>query len=187
MHCTRCGRANPDNSQFCCNCGSQLVPSYVTRDGNLIVAPSGATFPLRCVKCGKPGDQPKEYKFGWQPLWVYAFLPMLLVFIIVAVIQTRSIRVSFTLCKRHKRVFAQLRILGWAALICGPTLTTLASIEWGDNAAALIWLGILMGLGGLASLLIKPIRPARVESTYGNFKGAGPGFLAIIPESGGGE
>ncbi len=184
MHCTRCGRANPANSQFCCNCGSQLVPSHVTRDGNLIVAPSGATFPLRCVKCGKPTvGRPKEYKFGWQPLWVWVFLPILLVFIIVAVIQTRSITVSFSLCERHKRAFTQLRICGWAALIGGPTLTTLAGIEWGDNAAVLIWLGILIGLGGLASLLLKPIRPTRVEPTYGNFKGAGPGFLAVIPES----
>jgi hypothetical protein len=184
MHCTRCGRANPANSQFCCNCGSQLVPSHVTRDGNLIVAPSGANFPLRCVKCGKPTvGRPKEYKFAWQPLWVWVFLPILLVFIIVAVIQTRSIRVSFSLCERHKRAYRQLRICGWAALIGGPTLTTLAGIEWGDNGAVLIWLGILIGLGGLASLLLKPIRPTRIEPTYGNFKGAGPGFLAVIPES----
>jgi len=185
MHCTRCGRANPPTSQFCCSCGSALVPSRVCRDGNTIVAPVGATFPLRCVKCGKPVvGRPKEYKFSWHPLWVYAFLPVLLVFIIVAVVQNRSMRVSFSLCDRHRRFFARLRIAGWVALGTGPILTVVSATAWGDDAAALIWLGILAAVGGLALLLVKPIRPTRIESTYGKFRSAGPGFLAVIPEAG---
>jgi hypothetical protein len=66
---------------------------YEAEDGDL---------PPVCMRCGEPAEEYRRKQFNWHPQWVYILLIAgLLVFVIVAVILTKWMRIRAPLCPAH--------------------------------------------------------------------------------------
>jgi uncharacterized membrane protein len=75
-------------------------------------------LPPRCMRCGEAPSLTKAKKFSWYPSWVYLLILVhLLVFLIVAAIMTKRMRVPVPLCEKHKNHFLWPTLLGVAALL----------------------------------------------------------------------
>ncbi len=59
-------------------------------------------LPPLCMKCGQPTDHRVSKRFAWHPGWVMILIFVgLLVYVIVAIILTKRMRLSIPMCSRH--------------------------------------------------------------------------------------
>jgi len=154
------------------------------RQGKLFIVPreNAAYVPCdSCVKCGQPATKRLPRHFYWHhPALYLLILPGLLLYVLVAVIVRKQMRITIGLCDRHRAVRRWWITAAWLLLLSGLAffVTPLAT---GISSA-------LMGIGFfLLSLIIAcvasniTLRPRRITKDEGAFAGAGEGFLQQFP------
>lgn len=159
-------------------------------EGPVLVVSRGATLPLRCVLCNEPAERYVKKSFRWHPPWMYLLiLAGLLLYLFVAAICSRRMKLRVPLCKRHAtrhRVGTRLQYIGLGVIGLG----FLGLILHGESDAALPFdptgaLAILV-LGALLAMIVGScmtsiIKVERITRTHGRFS-TSAAFLASCPD-----
>ncbi len=151
------------------------------RDGKELVVPAGAELPHRCVKCDAPAVMDRPRTFTWHsPGWYVLLFVAVLVYIIVALIVRKKVRISLGLCEAHRQRRSTLNKTAVGILaLAGATLFGAISYEnsvLGWTTAALLAVGIVVAIVAATTL-----SAARISDTEARFRGCGKDFLDSLP------
>lgn len=157
--------------------------SSAYREGKILVVPSGSVLPAKCVKCGAPSETHLTKTFHWHSSWVYLLILLGLIFyVIVALAVQRKARIEVPFCQAHRYWRTRMNIAG-AVLLVGsvPASILLAALDVNGGVVALI--AGLIAFSGLIVLAIvgSSFSPVYIDGSCAKFKGAGEGFLSVLP------
>jgi hypothetical protein len=155
----------------------------VWHDGEHLVVARGARLPTHmCAKCGGVAGGPPEQKtLRWHEPWIGVIaLISPLIYVIVALIVTKSLKIAFGLCAACRGRHTTKLLVGYG-LLAGTVLCVVLDI-------AVFQIG-LVALGGVVLLLAgviwlavsRLLVPARIDERYGKIRGCAPAFLALFP------
>lgn len=155
----------------------------VWQDGELLVVAQGARLPTHmCVKCGGvAGGPPEQRTLRWHEPWIgLVALLSPLIYVIVALIVTKSFKVAFGLCAACRARHHTKLYVGWGLLAATVLCVAL------DIAVARVG---LVALGGVVLLLVgvvwlavaRLLVPDRIDERYARIKGSAPAFRALFP------
>lgn len=129
-------------------------------------------LPPVCIVCGAPATEHRTKNFSWFPPWVVVLLLLgLPVFIIVALILTRRMRVTAPLCAEHRqhwssRQFAMLVSTFVFLPVAFMVMVNFSPMGRDDDLGGLICLGLtVLGLtwvGILVAAQHTGVRPAEI-------------------------
>lgn len=153
------------------------------RSNRQFVMSHNTPLPDRCVCCNEPADGFKlKRQLHWHPPAYYLLILIsVLVYLIVALIVRKGSTLHIGLCERH-RTARKWNILGsWLAVIVGGIMLGLAA-SYDSSWTALAGVVVLLG-GAVYGLAKAPvISAAKIDGDFVWVKGAGPSFLATLPE-----
>jgi len=163
---------------------SSELSSRVSVSGDTLVISSNSVLPPFCVKCGNPPIDPwVRLTFSWHHPGYYILLISPIIYVIVALIARKRIKVAIPLCQPHKSI-RKNRLWTAAVLLLGciPVPAMFASYVSNEAADTLaVFLGLGMFIVGLCFLAFaSPLRPTSIDSSSAHLKGACPAFLAKI-------
>ena len=153
-------------------------------NGDRFVVPPNAVLPSLCVKCGGVPDEPWLKKtFSWHSPYLYFLLISPLLYVIVALIVQKRVKLVVPLCATHKSIrrkriwMASVLLLG-----CIPIPAALAAYLGNDEAAVIAaFLGLAMFVGGLIfHACCSPLSARRIGPGSAEFSGACEEFLARL-------
>jgi double zinc ribbon protein len=152
--------------------------------GNVLVVPRDSVLPALCVKCGNTPNEPwVRITFSWHHPGYYFLIISPIIYVIVALIVRKRIKVSIPLCKTHKSIRRKRLWIAAILLIgCIPLPAALA-VYVGNDAAGIVsaWLGIGMFIAGLFFLAYAPpLKAIKIGSASAEFKGACQEFLTSL-------
>ena len=128
------------------------------RAGKMLVVPTGASLPHRCVKCNAPArmDQPRTYR--WH---------------------SAGFEFAIGLCDAHRK-----RRLGMHLAVKALLATGFLCLV-GAIAAQRVEMANIAGLSLLVGLILKPLTatltPERLDAAEARFRGCGKAFLDSLP------
>lgn len=164
------------------------APAIVRSGSNLYIAlpPAGQTvyLPALCVKCGRPAaGAPVEKTFSWHPpAWYLLILVGLVIYVIVALVVRKTIRVGVPLCAEH----AQRRSL-WVTLSWFLPLVGIADAfvlpRFNVDPGWIVLVTVVCLLSGLViwAVVANPIRPQSIDNFRAEFSGFAEPFLEQFP------
>ena len=94
--------------------------------------------------------------------------------------KAKSMKVRCALCDVHSARGAHLLRLGYVLLVLGIGGLCLVITTHRFLARGYILFAAIATLAGSQLVGLKSLRPALIAEDYGKFKGAGPGFLALL-------
>jgi urea transporter len=168
------------------------APPIVRSGSHLFIAlpPQGqvAYLPPTCVKCGQPAtDKPVVKTFSWHHPALYLLIFFgVLVYVIVALIVRKTIRVAVPLCAEHAKRRSLWVTLAWVLPLIGIAdafvLPRLFDLDPG-------WIVLLVIATILAGIIIwavvsNPIRPRSIDNFSAEFSGFCDAFLEQFPSRG---
>jgi len=155
----------------------------VWHDGDLLVVAQGARLPTHmCVKCGSvAGGSPERKTLRWHEPWI-ALLVLLspLIYVIVAIAASKSIRIAFGLCAACRaRHLTKLYVgLGFIAATVLCVALDIAVVRIGLVALA----GTVLLLVGVVWLVVaRLLVPTRIDDRYATIRGCAPAFRTLFP------
>ncbi len=183
-HCSVCGywlRGLPDRGR-CPECGSDYDKYWgVWRSGAVLVMSKKAELPGRCIKCNVPVEQYRlKRKFHYHhPAWYLLILLNLLIYIIVAMLVTKSAVIHVPLCPRHcKRRWMWIGVT-WFVFLSSLGIFALAIGEesgiWGLAGVGVLLLSLI-----LLAVAVPVVRPGKIDSEFAWIKGVCPEYLAQL-------
>jgi hypothetical protein len=141
-------------------------------------------LPARCVKCGNTPIEPwVRITFSWHHPGYYVLLISPLLYVIVALIVRKRIKLSIPLCKAHKSIRGKRLWIAAVLLVgCIPLPAALGTYVGNDAAEIVaIWLGIGMFVAGLLFFAYAPpLKATHISSAGAEFKGACQEFLTSL-------
>jgi hypothetical protein len=164
------------------------APQIVRSGSHVFIAlpPEGQAvyLPPFCVKCGQPASgNPIVKRFSWHHPAVYLLiLVALLIYVIVALIVRKTIRVGVPLCAQHAQRRSLWITLAWVLPLIGiadafvlPRFTV--DPDW------IVLLVVAFILAGLViwAVVGNPIRPRSIDNFSAEFSGFCEPFLEQIP------
>jgi hypothetical protein len=166
--------------------------SSIVRQGYKLIIPAplpgqAAALPPMCVKCGAPADGKSVVKtFYWHnPVFYLTILLGLLIYVIIAVVVRKSIKVSVPLCARHAQRRSIAVTLAWVLPLIGiADIFILSQFNVDGGIIALLTMGLIVAGIVIWAVVANPIRPAMIDNTRGEFTGACVRFLEQFPEAG---
>jgi hypothetical protein len=169
-----------------------LAPALqpISRRGSKLIIPAppsgqAAILPPPCIRCGAPADgKPVEKTFYWHHPAVYlAILAGLLIYVILALVLRKGIRVRVPLCADHAKRRSIAITLAWVLPLVGiADVAILPQFNVDGGVVALI--AVVLILTGLViwAVVANPIRPSRIDQFQGEFSGFCPVYLQQFPE-----
>ena len=160
------------------------IPATLHVNGKRFVLPPGAVLPARCVKCANsPSDPWLNVTFSWHhpALYILAISPI--IYIIVALIVRKQVKVAVPLCEVHRAIRQKRLWIGALCLLgCIPLPMILGTYVRDDSIVGIaILLGIVMFLVGAILLsTAAPLRATFISRDSAEFSGAAEPFLAEI-------
>ncbi|MBC8025435.1 MAG: hypothetical protein H7Y89_05565 [Steroidobacteraceae bacterium] len=155
----------------------------VWRDGKWLVMDVDATLPHRCVKCNAPAVMPMKRKvLYWHHPAIYLLLLFwIVIYVIVAAIVRKTIKLEVGLCEEHRRARQNALIIGVIGMFGSiPAAMGLAELDQPG-------LALLVGIGGFIGFVIYLLVKARIlyakkiDSDEARLGGCGEEFLASLP------
>jgi hypothetical protein len=166
------------------------APYPISRRGSKLIVPvppSGqvAVLPPPCIRCGAPADgKPVEKTLYWHNPAVYlAILAGVLIYVILALVLRKGIRVRVPLCAEHAKRRSIGITLAWVLPLVGiadAVILPQTNVDGGVVALITIVL-ILTGLV-IWAIVANPIRPTLINEFQGEFTGFCPAYLQLVPE-----
>jgi hypothetical protein len=152
-------------------------------DGKWVVMEIDGALPHRCVKCNAPAEMPlKKITLAWHHPAIYLLLLFwVVIYLIVALITRRTVKIDAGLCEEHRVGRRNVLIAGsLGLLLCIPIGMVLASTIDADLG---VIAGIVVGLGSIILLLAKGrlLYAKKIDDDIARIGGAGPEFLASLP------
>lgn len=142
-------------------------------------------LPPMCVKCGQPAtDKPVVKTFSWHHPGFYLLIFVgVLIYVIVALIVRKTIRVAVPLCAHHRQRRGVWITLAWVLPLIGIAdafvLPRLFDLDSG-------WIALIVVVSILAGLILwaavsNPIRPQSIDNFSAEFSGFCDPFLDQFP------
>ncbi len=182
--------ANPDDLPF-----AQVVPDPTSpyRQGELIVAPSGAFLGDACIVCGGEGDgHLLTARLTSDPAWSKALGVLSILGAVISLAVTRRGKVVYCLCPRHRRSHRFWQRAVWISGAAALALI-LAVAYFASNArlnqdtiditlySAIAFFAIAAVLG-VSLKLSKPLKATEIDAGTLRIKGASAAFLRTLPD-----
>ena len=138
-----------------------------------------------CVKCGAASAKTVKKGYYWHAPLVFALLLVSpVIYVIVAIIVRKTMKIECGLCNDHARRRLRLILGGWGCLVAAIVLAVAAASElWNPG---LLWAGF--GVLLLTSLIVAVVvsravlLPKKITKEFGCLSGAGDEYLAQLPE-----
>jgi hypothetical protein len=155
----------------------------VWHDGEMLVVAQGARLPTHmCARCGAvAGGAPERKTLRWHEPWIgLVALLSPLIYVIVALIVTKSIKIAFGLCAacraRHlRKLYVGFGLLGGAALCVALDIAVVRIGLVALGGAVLLLVGVIWL--AVARLLV----PAHIDDRYAKIRGCAPAFRTLFP------
>jgi hypothetical protein len=165
-------------------------PTIFRRASTLVIPAPGlgqlVILPPPCVRCGAPADgKPVEKTFSWHHPAVYlAILAGLLIYVVLAVVIRKSIKVRVPLCARHAQRRSLAVTLAWVLPLAGIADAIILSQFDSVNGGIVALITIALVLAGLIIWAVagNPIRPSFIDQNRGEFTGFCDVYLQQFPE-----
>lgn len=163
------------------------------REGKLLILRAGHELPARCVCCNQPATPvSRARRLTWHTPWLYLLILLnIVLYIVVALLVRRSVKVYPALCPLH----ASRRRRGhWTGLglLVGGLLVLYAGVVNEAPAVELLREGLfalgtimLLGMLWVFARLPANLVAARIDRSEIRIRGAGEPFLASLPLYGG--
>lgn len=198
--CAECGRDFPledliqyDKFHVCAGCKpiffqrvreGAALPSQggVWRSDKTVVMTREALLPDRCVKCNASANGYRlKRKLRWHNPFLYILIISPVIYIIVALIVSKTAEIQVGLCEAHRKRRRNVMILATALFIGWPLGLILGAVL---SSGALVGISFLLLI---ASLLVAASGPRvvtaeKIEDRHIRFRGSGRPFLESIPE-----
>ena len=160
----------------------------VWRDGKLLVVPSGAALPWRCVKCNSPEvGLPKKQKLTWHSPWIFlGLLGGIVPFAVLALIFRKRATVQVCLCDHHRQRRRHGVWIGVVGLIFAIGLFVYGMrLPPQDSSVEVIYgASVVLGVTSLAFGVIRSqlLTAKRISKEFAWLKGCSPEFLDSLPD-----
>jgi len=153
------------------------------RDGDIVIAKHRVVWPRRCIECNASvpsAERQITKRLSWVPRWTLVTVLFGLVPYFLAAYLTRQHgTVVFSLCDRHA-ARRQVRRVVQVLILTGAIVGGLAAWAMLEQVGGLILAGV-----ALIGLLVLPhdiVRASFVRGPRVEVRGAGPAFLASLPQ-----
>jgi len=165
--------------------------SPITRRESRLIIPvpppgqSAVLPPAMCIRCGAPADgKPLTKTYFWHhPALYLLLLGPILIYIIVAMIVRKSIRVTVPLCARHRQRRSVAVTLAWVLPLVGiADAIILPQFNVDAGIVVLICVGLIVAGIVIWAVVATPIRPKKIDQFYGEFSGFSETFLQQFPQ-----
>ena len=155
----------------------------VWSDGKWLVMEVDARLPARCVRCNAPAETSmRQQTLYWHHPAIYLLLLFwVVIYVVVALIVRKSLKVEVGLCEEHRRARRNSLTIGFVGLI-GSIPAAIALTKLGYPGAGAL-LGIFGFLGFLIYVLVKAriLRVKKIDDDEARLGGCGEAFLASLP------
>ncbi|MGC2695968.1 MAG: hypothetical protein WA738_09270 [Candidatus Angelobacter sp.] len=164
----------------------------ILRDGGKLIVPAavqGWNIPLPppCVKCGAPANgKPVHKNFSWHhPALYLLILAGVLVYLIVALIVRKSMRLTVPLCAQHAQRRSLAVNLAWVIPLIGIADAFILP-NFGVDGGLVALITVVMILAGIViwAIVDYPIRPKFIDQYHGVFTGFCEAYLQQFPPAG---
>jgi len=161
----------------------------IIRDGNRLIVPNPprnqvVPLPPPCVKCGTPANgKPVNKTFSWHhPALYLLVLAGVLVYLLVAVIVRKSMRMSVPLCARHAQRRSTAVTLSWVIPLVGVADAFILP-RFGIDGGVVALITIVLVVTGIViwAIVDYPIRPKSIDQYRGIFTGCAEAYLQQFP------
>ncbi|HWX53055.1 MAG TPA: hypothetical protein VN176_00550 [Verrucomicrobiae bacterium] len=156
-------------------------------DGDKLIVPQGAALPVNiCIKCGAPANgKPLKKMLGWHTPWLYILIVSPIIYVIVALIVRKQMRLAIPLCDEHAARRKRMILIGWGLAVAGIASVIILANVSSDAAGIGVLLLFVLLFGGLIVGVIgaRIITPAYIDASYGSFNGACRAFLDQLPRA----
>jgi hypothetical protein len=137
-------------------------------------------LPLPCVKCGAPANgKPVNKNFSWHPPALYLVaLVGLLIYVIVAMIVRKSMRLTVPLCAQHAQRRSVAVTLSWVIPLVSIADAFILP-NFGVDGGIVALISVVMVLTGIViwAIVDYPIRPKSIDRYQGVFTGFCEAYL----------
>ncbi|HEY7405779.1 MAG TPA: hypothetical protein VIB39_19795 [Candidatus Angelobacter sp.] len=169
-----------------------MPPPYapeIIRDGShlfIALPPQGqvVNLPPVCVKCGQPATgKPVVKTYSWHhPGFYLLILIALLIYVIVALIVRKTVRVGVYLCPQHAQRRSLWLTLAWVLPLVG-IVDGFVLPQVGVDTGWTVLLSIALVLSGLVIWAVAgyPIRARSIDAFRAEFSGFCESFLEQFP------
>lgn len=163
--------------------------SGIARDGEKLLVPNGGlrqgvALPPPCVKCGAPANgKPVNKTFSWHhPALYLLLLTGVLIYLIVAVIVRKSMRMSVPLCAHHAQRRSTAVTLAWVIPLVGVADAFILP-RFGMDGGVVALITVVLVLTGIViwAIVDYPIRPKSIDQYRGVFTGCCEAYLQQFP------
>lgn len=166
------------------------VSSAILRRGSKLIIPAPAPgqpviLPAPCIRCGAPADgKPVTKTYAWHHPAIYlTILAGVLIYVIVAVIVRKLMKVTVPLCARHAQRRSIAVILAWVLPLIGiADIVILSQFNVNGGVIALIAIALIFAGIILWAVVGMPIRPSFIDQFRGEFSGFCKDYLQQFPE-----
>jgi hypothetical protein len=183
---------SPSQKGFSTMAGFITAPevSVIVRHGSKVTIPAPlmgqpATLPPLCVKCGNPADgKPVEKTFYWHNPAIYLTILLgALVYVVVAMVVRKRIRVRVPLCAQHAQRRGTFVMLACVLPLIGiADAVILPQFDVDGGLVALLAVALVLAGIIIWASVANPIRPTFIDQSHGDFTGFNSAFLQKIPE-----
>jgi hypothetical protein len=162
------------------------------RESRLIIpAPprgqSAVLPPALCIRCGAPADGKAITKtYSWHhPALYLLLLGPILIYLIVAMVVRKSIKVTVPICAQHRQRRSIAVTLSWVLPLVGiADAIILPQFNVDTGIVALICAVLILAGIVIWAVVAMPIRPKKIDQFHGEFTGFCETFLEQFPEFG---
>ena len=160
---------------------AEIRGTKCSRDGKIAVVHAGNDLPPRCITCNDPAKEPtKEVKLYWHSPWLYLLILINpVIYLLVAILARRSVKVSPGLCETHvsKRNRRLLVIFG---LCAGAAVIGIAQQFAAKPDGALAFYLLAAVLLIVALFATRKIYAKKITKEYARVGGCKEPFLASL-------
>lgn len=155
------------------------------RSGSYLVVTALAELPDRCVKCNAPAER-KRFRLAWHtPLAYLGLLGGLVPYIVLALVLQRRLTVHVGVCRYHTRRRRMAMLLGTLGFFAGFVLLIFGGVSLRSPTSGIVmFIGfvLLIGAAIYGAAASRIVWPKKIVNQVAWIKGAGPEYLAELPE-----
>lgn len=161
------------------------APALWEVKGNRFVIRRDVALPPHCIKCGNtPVDPWPTITFSWHHPGLYVLLISPLIYIIVALIVRKQVKMAVPLCESHQAARKKNLSVGALCLLGCIPVPIMLSAAIDDIVGFSVLLGFALFIAGVTFLMLaQPLKVTQIGQESAEFSGASPTFLAVLMRS----
>jgi hypothetical protein len=154
----------------------------IWRSKSVLVMAKRAPLPARCVKCNAPAQRTLKRNLRWHhPALYLSILGSMLVYVILALVLSKSATIHVGLCDTHFAARKRDIILSWFLVLLSFGVFYLAAVAEEMN---FLFVGIFVLLGAMiyGVGMTRVVVPKKIDDQYVWLAGIDDDYLKQFPE-----